>query len=417
MQFIDEAKIFIKSGDGGAGCVSFRREKFIPYGGPDGGDGGRGGSVVVECTHDLNTLIDFRYQQHFKAKRGMHGMGKDRAGAASEDLIMRVPPGTQIIDAETGELIADMTTSGTKLVLAKGGKGGLGNARFKTSTNQAPRHATPGEVGEERWVWLHLKLLSDAGLVGLPNAGKSSFLASVTRAKPKIANYPFTTLTPQLGVVRSDDQEFVLADIPGLIEGAHEGLGLGDRFLGHIERCGVLLHLVDGTEEDVVGNYQTVRGELNAYSTLLSEKVEVIGLNKIDALLDEEIAEKKALLEEASGAHVILLSTVTGDGVEEALRLLWDAVRVFRGTQQPPTVTLSAFGTSSATVALPTVASAVFVEDSEPWDTDAEADEDTWEDAEDERAAAPADASSAADNDDAEDEDGDDDNYGIYVGR
>ncbi|MAR55666.1 MAG: GTPase ObgE, partial [Rickettsiales bacterium] len=237
MQFLDEAKIFIKSGGGGDGCVAFRREKNIPFGGPNGGNGGRGGSIIFECAHGLNTLIDFRYQQHFKAKKGVHGMGQLRTGASAEDLIIKVPAGTQIISEDREELLADLTEVGDRLTLLEGGKGGMGNAHFKTSTNQAPRQFTKGEEGDEMWVWLRLKLLSDAGLIGLPNAGKSTFLARVTRAKPKIADYPFTTLKPQLGVVYAQEREFVLADIPGLIEGASEGVGLGLRFLGHVERC------------------------------------------------------------------------------------------------------------------------------------------------------------------------------------
>ncbi len=365
MQFIDEAKIYIQSGHGGAGCVSFRREKFIPYGGPDGGDGGRGGSVVFTCTNDLNTLVDYRFQQHFKAKRGGHGMGKDRAGAASPDLILRVPPGTQIFNEETGELIADFTHPGQTRILAKGGKGGAGNARFKTSTNQAPRKSGPGEPHEELTLRLKLKLLSDAGLAGLPNAGKSSFLAAVSRAKPKIADYPFTTLKPQLGVVSSDEFEFVLADIPGLIAGAHEGHGLGDRFLSHIERCGVLLHLIDGTQEDVVEAYRTVRHEMDSFSPLLADKVEMIGLNKMDAMDEEEIAEKKAALEEASGgATVYVLSAITREGVEDVLRAMREAVVTFRAQQPDTPPPLDA--TPSATMAsLPLKSSATFVEEDE----------------------------------------------------
>lgn len=333
MQFLDEAKIYVKSGDGGAGAVSFRREKFIPNGGPDGGDGGRGGSIIVECVSNLNTLIDYRYKQHFKAKRGGHGMGKNRFGAASPNMTLKVPVGTQIIDEDKTTLLADMTKEGQTITLCKGGKGGAGNTRFKSSTNQAPRQHGPGEPGEERWVWLRLKLLSDAGLVGLPNAGKSSFLASVTRAKPKVADYPFTTLKPQLGVVYVNEAEFVLADIPGLIEGAHTGQGLGDRFLGHIERCGVLLHLIDGTQEDVVAAYQTVHHELESYDAMLAQKPEILVLNKVDSLLDEEREEKRSALESASGKTVYEMSTMSREGVDDIVRLAWDAVRGYRAAQ------------------------------------------------------------------------------------
>ena len=373
MQFIDEAKIYIKSGDGGAGAVSFRREKFIPLGGPDGGDGGRGGSVVAECVSDLNTLIDFRYQQHFKATRGGHGMGKNRYGPAADDLTMRLPPGTQIFAEDGQTLLADLKTPGQRVVLAKGGKGGAGNMRFKSSTNQAPRKHGLGEPGEEMWVWLRLKLLSDAGLAGLPNAGKSSFLASVTRAKPKIADYPFTTLAPQLGVVRQDEAEFVLADIPGLIEGAHEGHGLGDRFLGHIERCGVLLHLIDGTQEDVVDAHETVRHEMESFSSVLAAKRELIGLNKSDAMEPEEIEEKKQALEEASGKPVFVLSTFTREGVPEVLRAMQELIVQFRSEEQPTQTiadrvmakdeSLASYAVTLPGHSLPTRNSAEFIEE------------------------------------------------------
>ena len=300
MKFLDEAKIYIRSGDGGKGCVSFRREKFIPDGGPDGGNGGNGGSVIAECIPGLNTLIDFRYQQHFKAKKGQHGMGSNCTGASSDDLIIKLPLGTQILADDKETVIADLTSIGQKIKLAQGGKGGLGNQCFKSSTNQAPRISTPGEEGIEHWLWLKLKLMSDAGLLGLPNAGKSTFLAAVSRAKPKIADYPFTTLTPQLGVVYVDNAEFVLADIPGLIEGASEGVGLGLKFLGHVERAGILLHLIDGTQEDVVSAYKTIRRELKEYSKELYAKDEIIALNKCDALTPEEIKEKSAALKKAS---------------------------------------------------------------------------------------------------------------------
>lgn len=327
MKFLDQAKIFIKSGDGGPGAVSFRREKFIEFGGPDGGNGGRGGDVVIEAVEGLNTLIDYRYAQHFKAQRGHHGMGRDRSGARGEDRVLRVPVGTQVIDEEQENVLADMVYPGQRLVLLKGGDGGFGNAHYKTSTNRAPRKAHPGWPGEERVVWLRLKLIADAGLVGLPNAGKSTFLAATTAAKPKIADYPFTTLAPNLGVVRAGDEEFVLADIPGLIEGAHEGHGLGDRFLGHVERTRVLLHLIDGTADDIVESYRIIRGELEAYGPHLAAKLEIIGLNKCDALTDEMIAEKRAALEQASGAEVMVLSGAAGIGVDKVLYRLLKAVR------------------------------------------------------------------------------------------
>ena len=320
MKFLDEAKIYIRSGDGGNGCVSFRREKFVPMGGPDGGNGGRGGSVIAECAEGLNTLIDYRYQQHFKAKRGEGGKGENRYGASAADLILKVPAGTQILDGEDKEtVIADLTKAGERVILAKGGNGGLGNTMFKSSINQAPRKSTPGEPGEERWLWLRLKLLSDAGLLGLPNAGKSTFLAAVSRAKPKIADYPFTTLNPQLGVVYVGGKEFVLADIPGLIEGAHEGAGLGLKFLGHVERCGVLLHLVDATGEDIAGAYHTIRNELAEYSEQLVDTPEILALNKCDALTEEVIAEKKRELEDAAGKPVEVISAATRMGVEAVL--------------------------------------------------------------------------------------------------
>jgi len=332
MKFLDQAKIFIKSGDGGNGCVSFRREKYIEYGGPDGGDGGRGGDIVVEVVENLNTLIDYRYQQHFKADRGRPGMGRQRTGAAGEPVILKLPVGTQIL-AEDGEtLIADLVETGYSTVLARGGDPGYGNMHYKSATNRAPRRADSGYPGEEMWLWLRLKLIADAGLVGLPNAGKSTFLAAVSRARPKIADYPFTTLHPNLGVVGIDEEEFVLADIPGLIEGAHEGLGLGDRFLGHVERCGILLHLVDGTQDDVADAYRIVRDELTAYGGGLADKTEVIGLNKCDALTSSEIEAKRAALGERSDAQIVSLSGVTGRGVKQALRGLIAGVRAQRQT-------------------------------------------------------------------------------------
>ncbi|MCW8836724.1 MAG: GTPase ObgE [Rhodospirillales bacterium] len=334
MKFLDQAKIYIKAGGGGDGCVSFRREKYIEFGGPNGGDGGRGGDVVVECAEGLNTLIDFRYKQHFKAQRGIHGMGRDRTGKSGEDLIIKVPVGTQILDEYKETVIADMTEVGQRFVLAHGGKGGLGNARFKTSTNQAPRKFTPGTEGEELWVWLRLKLIADAGLVGLPNAGKSTFLTAVSRARPKVADYPFTTLHPNLGVVYMDEEEFVLADIPGLIEGAHEGAGLGTRFLGHVERCRVLLHLVDGTQEDVAEAYRTVRTEMEAYGGGLAEKPEIVALNKCDALDEDTIAERRDALTKASGGKVRTVSGVSGEGVPELLRALFAVIKGARHDEE-----------------------------------------------------------------------------------
>jgi len=334
MKFLDEAKVFIKSGNGGDGCVAFRREKNIPFGGPNGGNGGRGGDVVVECVDGLNTLIDFRYQQHFKAKRGIHGMGSQRDGPKGATMIVKVPVGTQILDKENENIIADFTEVGQSQVLARGGDGGFGNAHFKTSTNQAPRRFDAGWPGEEMWIWLRLKLIADAGLVGLPNAGKSTFLAAVSRAKPKIADYPFTTLHPNLGVVGVDEEEFVIADIPGLIEGAHEGAGLGTRFLGHVERCGVLLHLVDGTAEDVAESYRVIRGELESYGGGLMDKIEVVALNKCDALTEEDITEKLAILRKASRAEVVKLSGVAGLGVQEMLRSMNAVIHEDRGDNE-----------------------------------------------------------------------------------
>jgi GTPase len=322
MKFLDQAKIYIRSGDGGAGSVSFRREKFIEFGGPDGGDGGRGGDVVAECVDGLNTLIDYRYQQHFKGKTGGHGMGKNRHGANGADAVLKVPAGTQVF-AEDGEtLIADLTRNGQSTRIAKGGNGGFGNAYFKSSTNRAPRRANPGQEGEEMVIVLRLKLIADAGLVGLPNAGKSTFLSVVTAAKPKIADYPFTTLHPGLGVVRSDGREFVLADIPGLIEGAHEGHGLGDRFLGHVERCRVLLHLVEATTEHAGKSYKAVRAELEAYGNGLAEKAEIVALSKSDAVDAATLKQQAARLKRAAKRTPLILSSVTRRGVEEALRTL-----------------------------------------------------------------------------------------------
>jgi GTP-binding protein len=333
MKFLDEAKVYIRSGDGGNGCVAFRREKFIEHGGPSGGNGGRGGDVVVEAVDGLNTLIDYRYQQHYKARPGGNGMGKDRHGAAADDIVLKVPVGTQVFDEDRETPLADLTEMGQRVVLAQGGNGGFGNAHFKSSTNRAPRNANPGQPGEERWIWLRLKLIADAGLVGLPNAGKSTFLAAVSAAKPKIADYPFTTLNPQLGVVDSDGREFVLADIPGLIEGAHEGSGLGDRFLGHIERCRVLLHLIDGTGEHAGKDYKTVRAELDAYGNGLADKPEIVALSKIDAMTDEAIKEQAARLKRACKKTPLLLSAHSRKGVPEALRAL---VKVIGKAETPP---------------------------------------------------------------------------------
>lgn len=319
MKFLDSAKVYVRSGNGGAGCVSFRREKFIEFGGPDGGDGGRGGDVIVECVDGLNTLVDYRYQQHFKAKTGGHGMGKQRNGAKGADVVLKVPVGTEVLEEDGETLIADFTAVGQKMVLCKGGNGGFGNLYFTSSTNRAPRHANPGLEGEERTIWLRLKLIADAGLVGLPNAGKSTFLAATTAAKPKIADYPFTTLVPGLGVVRAGGREFVLADIPGLIEGAHEGHGLGDRFLGHVERCRVLIHLVDGTGEHAGKAYKTVRGELEAYGAGLDEKPELVVLSKADALDAETMKKQRDRLRRAAGRAPLIISAASGEGVDKVL--------------------------------------------------------------------------------------------------
>jgi len=334
MKFLDQQKVFVKSGDGGAGCVGFRREKYIEFGGPDGGDGGRGGDVVAECVANLNTLIDFRYQQHFKAKRGSHGMGKNRSGKSGADQILKVPIGTQIIDENNDQIIADLTESGQKFVLAVGGDGGFGNAHYKSPTNQAPRKAGDGFPGQEKWLWLRLKLIADAGLIGLPNAGKSTFLAAVTRARPKIGDYPFTTLHPNLGVGLMDNEEIVIADIPGLIEGAHEGAGLGDRFLGHVERCGVLLHLVDGTEKKPASNYRTVRRELDAYGGGLPEKRELVALNKCDALSNQLIKDIKRSLEDETEKPVLVTSSIAGTGLNEVLRRLVSEVARHRADEE-----------------------------------------------------------------------------------
>jgi GTP-binding protein len=333
MKFLDQAKVYIRSGDGGAGAVSFRREKFIEFGGPDGGDGGRGGDVWVEAVNGLNTLIDFRYQQHFKAATGMHGMGRNRTGAGGASVTLKVPVGTQVFEEDDETLIVDLTTEGQRFRLAAGGNGGFGNTHFKSSTNQAPNWANPGLEGEEKTIWLRLKLIADAGLVGLPNAGKSTFLATCTRARPKIANYPFTTLHPNLGVATIDEKEFIIADIPGLIEGAHEGTGLGDRFLGHVERTRVLLHLVSAQEENVGKAYKTVKNELEAYGGGLTDKPEVVALSQIDILDEDELKKKAKELEKACGQKPLLLSAITNVGMLDALRALRDEIVRF-GTEE-----------------------------------------------------------------------------------
>ena len=339
MKFLDLARVTIRSGAGGGGSVSFRREKYIEYGGPDGGDGGRGGDVWAEVVDGLNTLIDFRYQQHFFAKNGQHGMGRQRTGKDGDDIVLRVPVGTEILDEDEETVIADMTEVGQRVLLAKGGNGGFGNLHIKSSTNQSPRHANPGQPGVEREVWRRLKLIADAGLLGLPNAGKSTFLAATSNARPKIADYPFTTLHPNLGVVGVDNVEFVMADIPGLIEGAHEGKGIGDRFLGHVERCSMLLHLVDGTSEDVAADYTTIIDELEAYGGALATKPRVTVINKIDALDDEERAKVKAELEAVAG-RVMMMSGVSREGLTEVLRAVRSRIEAdklrIRATKEEP---------------------------------------------------------------------------------
>ena len=330
MQFLDQAKVYVRSGDGGNGAVSFRREKYVEFGGPDGGGGGKGGDVVVECVANLNTLLDYRYQQHFKAKKGGHGMGQNRTGAKGADVVLKLPPGTQIFEEDGETLIADLTKPGDRIVLLRGGNGGFGNTHFKSSTNQAPRHANPGQQGEEMNIWLRLKLIADAGIIGLPNAGKSTFLAAVSAAKPKIADYPFTTLHPNLGMVRIDTTDFVLADIPGLIEGAHEGVGIGDRFLGHVERTAVLLHLVDATLDDPAEAYAIVRGEVGAYGAGVAEKPEIVVLSKADAVPKDEMKKKARALKKAAGITPLIVSAASGEGVTEVLRALASEVRDLR---------------------------------------------------------------------------------------
>jgi GTP-binding protein len=334
MQFLDAAKIYVRAGDGGNGCVSFRREKFVEFGGPNGGDGGKGGNVIVECVANLNTLLDFRYQQHYKAKRGGNGSGANRTGAGGADIVLKVPPGTQIFDEDSDALIADLTAPGERIQLLTGGNGGFGNARFKSSTNRAPRHANPGQKGEEMFIWLRLKLIGDSGIIGLPNAGKSTFLATVSAAKPKIAGYPFTTLHPNLGVVRIDDVDFVLADIPGLIEGAHQGAGIGDRFLGHVERTAVLLHMVDATSDDPVEAYEIVRGEVEAYGAGLIDKPEILALSKADAVPKDEMKKKARALKKAAGVQPLIVSAATGEGVPEVLRALAVEIEAIRATKR-----------------------------------------------------------------------------------
>jgi GTPase len=335
MKFLDQAKIYIRSGNGGGGAISFRREKFIEFGRPDGGDGGRGGDVWAECVEGLNTLIDYRYQQHFKAKTGGHGMGKNRHGAKGADAVLKVPAGTEILEEDGETVIADMTHVGQKVLLAKGGNGGFGNAYFTTSTNRAPRRANPGQEGQERTLILRLKLIADAGLVGLPNAGKSTFLATVTAAKPKIADYPFTTLHPGLGVVRAYSREFVLADIPGLIEGASEGVGLGDRFLSHVERCRVLLHLVEGTSEDAGEAYKTVRHEIETYGHGLADKPEIVALSKADALDEDTLKDQLKKLKKASKRTPYVISSASGQGVQEVLQALLTVIDQEKAEEVP----------------------------------------------------------------------------------
>jgi GTP-binding protein len=338
MKFLDEANVYIRSGDGGNGCISFRREKFIEFGGPNGGDGGKGGDVIAIAVDGLNTLIDYRYQQHFTAKNGEGGMGKDRHGANGPDAVLKIPVGTQIYEEDGETLLADFTETGQRIVLARGGNGGFGNAYFKSSVNRSPRRANPGQPGLELTIRLRLKLIADAGLIGLPNAGKSTFLAAVSAAKPKIADYPFTTLHPQLGVVDVDNREFVLADLPGLIEGAHEGVGLGDRFLGHVERCRVLLHLIDGTSEDAGAAYKTVRAELSAYGHDLTEKPEIVALNKADALSPDDVKQQVARLKRAAKKTPLVISAVSGAGVTEALRALFKVIEGARHGADEPSV-------------------------------------------------------------------------------
>ncbi|MEJ0042892.1 MAG: GTPase ObgE [Rhizomicrobium sp.] len=335
MKFLDVAKVYIQSGHGGNGCVAFRREKYIEYGGPWGGNGGKGGDVYVEAVENLNTLIDYRFQQHVRAKNGFPGLGKEMTGGHGDDALMKVPPGTQVYEEDGETLIADLATVGQRVKLLRGGNGGFGNAHFKSSTNQAPRHANPGQPGEEKIVILKLKLIADAGLIGMPNAGKSTFLSRVSAARPKIADYPFTTLEPQLGVVKIDSTDFVLADLPGLIEGAHDGIGLGDKFLGHAERCNVILHLIDGTESAIAKTYKTIRAELEAYGHGLEDKPEIVALNKVDAIPKAGLAKKRAALEKACGRKVFVISGVTGESIDDVLRAVAKEIVKRRGPKKP----------------------------------------------------------------------------------
>ena len=322
MKFLDQAKIYIKAGNGGSGSASFRREKFVEYGGPDGGDGGAGGSIILESDRNLNTLIDFRYVQHFKAQHGVSGSKRNRTGANGKDLLLRVPVGTQVFEDDNNTIIYDFTKNKEKYVIASGGRGGLGNVRFKSSTNRAPRKKTNGKIGEEFWIWLQLKVIADIGIIGLPNAGKSSLLASLTRAKPKIASYPFTTINPNLGVVFYNNKEVTLADIPGLVEGAHQGVGLGDKFLRHIERCKVLLHLIDITEDDLVNNYKKIRSELSAYDKILSKKKEIIFFNKVDLLTKEEVVKKLKIFKNKIKKKHDVISTFLTDDIKKTKKIL-----------------------------------------------------------------------------------------------
>ena len=326
MKFLDQAKIHIQSGNGGNGCVSFRREKFVEFGGPNGGNGGKGGDIIIKCVDGLNTLIDYRYRQHFKAKNGSPGMGSDKTGRSGEDTIIEVPRGTLILEEDNEEVIADVVNKDQSLTILKGGNGGFGNAHFKSSENQTPRTANDGENGQEKWIWLRLKLIADIGLIGLPNAGKSTLISTVSEAKPKIADYPFTTLNPVLGIAKYNDNELVIADIPGLIEGAHEGKGLGDRFLGHIERCNLLLHLIDANDTEVINSWKTVRNEISAYSKELDEKKEIIVLSKSDSINEEKLDEKLIILKDYTNKDVFKMSSVTGKGITSILRILHDNI-------------------------------------------------------------------------------------------
>ena len=326
MKFLDEAKIYLEAGDGGNGCMSFRHVKYVEYGGPNGGDGGNGGSIIFRAVRNLNTLIDFRYQQHFRAEKGRPGEGSECTGRSGKDLIVKVPVGTVIFAEDKKTVIADMVNDGEEVLVAKGGRGGWGNVHFKSSTNQAPERADPGKPGDKLAVWLRLKLIADIGLVGFPNAGKSTLLSVLTAARPKIANYPFTTLHPNLGVLYIYDKEYVMADLPGLIEGASEGVGLGHRFLGHAERCKVVLHLIDGTQEDVVGAYKTIQAELQNYGDVLDKKPEIVVLNKIDSLSEDEVKEKVSALKKASKKEVIAISGIAKIGIEELKNKIYEVV-------------------------------------------------------------------------------------------